>query len=92
MGEYSKALENHKKSLSIRLEILGSQHPDISANYNNIGVVYFNQGNYAESLEYYEKAKTILLNNFSKDHPQVKMVDDNIIDVKRKINSYDMDR
>ncbi len=40
MSKYTKALEYYEKSLKIRLKLLGEEHVDTAANYNNIGFVY----------------------------------------------------
>ena len=37
-----KALEYHELSLNIRKKILGEEHPDTAASYNNIGLIYYN--------------------------------------------------
>ena len=39
--------------------------------YNNIGLVYANQGDYPKALEYYEKSLAIYLNVYGENHPYV---------------------
>ena len=47
-------------------------------NYNNIGGVYYNQGNYDQALEYYNKALKIYLAVLGDSHPNVAMNYNNI--------------
>ena len=39
-----RALEYHKKSLSIRVNCLGENHPGVTDSYHNIADVYSDQG------------------------------------------------
>ena len=39
--------------------MFGSDHPDVAASYNNIAIIYKNQGKYEESLELYTKSPDI---------------------------------
>ena len=50
-----KALEYCEKSLAIRIQTLGENHPDVARSYNNIGLTYINKGDCNKALEYYEK-------------------------------------
>jgi len=61
MGEYSKALEYHTKSLDMDLAVYGAEatHADIATNYNIIGSVYYKMGEYSKALEYLLKAISI---------------------------------
>ena len=40
----------YEKALSIRLKKLGDDHPDVAATYNNMAIVYDDQGKYDEAL------------------------------------------
>ncbi|WP_317899847.1 tetratricopeptide repeat-containing sensor histidine kinase [Aurantibacillus circumpalustris] len=59
-----KALENYRKSLTLREEI--GDTLGIAESYNNIGGVYENQGNITKSIEYYHKS--LRLNNLLKNN------------------------
>ena len=50
-GDYSSAIELHKKSLKIREEI--GDKRGVAGSYNNIGSVYYFLDNYPEALKYY---------------------------------------
>ena len=49
--------------------MLGKEHPDTAATYNNIGGVYRAQGDYAKALEYYRKANAVFLSVLGEEHP-----------------------
>ena len=58
-GKYEEALDYYNKALTIRINKLGEDHPDVATTYNNIANVYDSQGKYEEALDYYNKALTI---------------------------------
>ena len=64
-----RALEYHKKSLSIRVNCLGENHPGVADSYHNIADVYSDQGELNKALNYYNKSLSIRLNCFGEDHP-----------------------
>ena len=68
-GDYVKALEYYEKALAISERVLGKEHPDTAATYNNIAVVYRAQGDYAKALEYYRKANAVFLSVLGEEHP-----------------------
>lgn len=44
VGEYTEAEEHLKKSLGIRMEVLGDYHPECARSYNGIGKVLRKKG------------------------------------------------
>ena len=78
-GDYDTALEYYNKTLDIRKQLLGENHPDTATSYNNIGAVYDDKGDYDTALENYNKAKVILEQKLPSTHP-------NILTVKRNIS------
>jgi hypothetical protein len=38
-GKLDKAIEFGEKALSIRIKVLGEEHPDVATSYDNLGVV-----------------------------------------------------
>jgi len=54
-GDWRGALEIYKSVLETKICVCGHEHPDVSASYNNIGLVYNRQGKYEEVIEYYQK-------------------------------------
>ncbi|CAF1287117.1 unnamed protein product [Adineta steineri] len=70
-GEYQVALSSHEKALTIRQQLLPSNHPDIGDSYNRIGAVYDSMGDYPQSLSYYEKGLTIRQQSLPSNHPDL---------------------
>src|SRR5689334_600841 len=46
-GRYGDAVPVAKEALAIRERALGSKHPDVAANLNNLAALYNSQGRYA---------------------------------------------
>ena len=61
----------HSKALEIELKVLGPEHPDVAASYNNLGTVYTEQGKQEEALGAHSKALEIRLKVFGDVHPKV---------------------
>src|SRR5205807_1381533 len=51
---YSEALNNYSASVNIRQEL--DDKPGVADSYNNIGLIYLDQGNYPEALKNYLQA------------------------------------
>ena len=68
IGDSSCALEYYEKALRIRERVFGTEHPETSETYNNIGALYKSLGNYGEAHEYYSKALAINEAVFGSDH------------------------
>ena len=63
-GKYDEALEYYNKALTIYLNKLGEDHPDVAMTYMNLGKLCEKLEQYQTALEYYEKAKPI----YSRSH------------------------
>lgn len=50
--KYERAIDCYKRSLTIRLELLGDSHPEVIATRHNIGELYIEMGNTAEAETY----------------------------------------
>ena len=69
IAEYSKAKELFEKSLHIREEVLGKNHPTTATSYNNLAGVYVNQGGYLKAQVLYEKSLHITEEVLGQNHP-----------------------
>ena len=68
-GQYAEAALLFQESLSIRRDILGEDHPDTAASYNNLAVTLDAQGKYAEAEALHRQALAIRLKALGEDHP-----------------------
>ena len=69
LGDFPQAMNYYQKALAIREKVLGSEHPDTAASYNNIGLLYHDQGDYPQALNYYQKALSIREKVLGMEHP-----------------------
>jgi len=69
LGDFPQAMNYYQKALAIREKVLGSEHPDTAASYNNIGLLYHDQGDYPQALNYYQKALAIHKKVLGVEHP-----------------------
>jgi hypothetical protein len=66
----------------IKLKLLGEEHVDTSATYNNMGAVYKSMSDYKKALEYLEKSLKIKLKLLGEDHSSTKLARANIKKLK----------
>ena len=71
LADYEDAMALYKRALLSAVEQFGDSHPYVATIYNNIGYVYYSQGNYERALEYHNKALEIYLSAFGDIHPNV---------------------
>ncbi len=70
-AEYDHALDSFQSCLNNRLKNLGSDHMNVAADYNDIGVTYYRKGEYEMALEFYEKSLNVELKILGVEHPAV---------------------
>ena len=70
-GELDKALEYHNKSLTIKLNTHGENHPHVAISYNNMANLCSDKGELDKALEYHNKSLSIRLNTLGENHPGV---------------------
>ncbi|CAF4013462.1 unnamed protein product [Adineta steineri] len=87
-GEYQEALASYKNALTIRQQLLPSDHPDLGDSYNNIGLVYKNMGDYSKALSYYEKDLIITQQSLPSNHPSLALSYMDIDNVYRHMSDY----
>ena len=88
-SQYDKALENHKKVLSIRKQSLPENHPAIASSHNNIGSVYHHMGDYEKALESHKKALSIRQQSLPETHPDIAQSHNNIGIVYDDMGDYE---
>ena len=88
MGEYSKALSSHERSLEIYKASLPPNHPSLATSYNNIALVYENMGEYSKALSSYERSLEIRTIALPPNHPNLATSYNNIGSVYWKTGEY----
>ncbi|CAF2180142.1 unnamed protein product [Rotaria magnacalcarata] len=58
-GKYNEAALFYEKSLELCQRTVPEDHPDLTASYHCIALVYDSMGDYSKALEFYEKAHKI---------------------------------
>ena len=58
--------------------MLGEEHPDTAASYNNLAGVYFRQRKYELALSYFIKAYKVFISKIGFRHPHTKILHQNI--------------
>ena len=88
-GNYDDALYFYNKTLFIRENVLGLDHPDTASTYNKIAIVYRAQGNYDDALAFYKTALAIREKVLGFEHPDTASTYNNIAIVYRIQGNYD---
>jgi len=60
---------NDENTLSIRIKVLGSEHPDAAATYNKLAGQYYIQGDCDKAMKLLHKATAIFDKNLGTEHP-----------------------
>ena len=82
-GNYDDALYFYNKTLFIRENVLGLDHPDTASTYNKIAIVYRAQGNYDDALAFYKTALAIREKVLGFEHPDTASTYNNMAVVYR---------
>jgi tetratricopeptide (TPR) repeat protein len=84
-----ETLASYMQCLQMKLEVLGPHHLSVGKTLNNIGSVFYVQGNYAASLQAYLDAHNIMQAELGQDHLDVATVASNIGDAYRCVGDSD---
>ena len=68
---HTDALTQFKKALTMRLEILGPEHPNVATSYFNVAVAYRNKREAYLAANFFESALAIQLKTLGPSHPDV---------------------
>jgi tetratricopeptide (TPR) repeat protein len=75
---YAKAEPLFVRSLAIREEQLGANHPDTAASLNNLAGLYESTGRYKEAEPLYVRAVAIAEDKLCIDHPSTQTICKNL--------------
>jgi CHAT domain-containing protein/tetratricopeptide (TPR) repeat protein len=89
VSDFDESLNAFNKSLEIRKEILGENHPVTARCYLALGIIHDEKSHYNESLNCYSKALNIYIDQFGEKNLQVASCFNNIGLVYWSKNDYD---
>lgn len=78
IGEHMRAIDFLYKSLEIKEDVLGSEHPDLVSSYINIGCVYNKMGMHSAAIENLEKALNLGLSVLRDYNPDIASIYNNL--------------
>ena len=84
-GRYSDAEPLYVRSLQIRDQQLGADHPDTASSLNNLAMLYDSTGRYSEAEPLYLRALAILFDRLGETHPNTQTVWGNFIEFLRQV-------
>jgi tetratricopeptide (TPR) repeat protein len=87
-AKYAQAEEGLRQALAIRRKVLGEEHPDTAASYNNLAVNQGYQGQYAQAEEGYRKALAIQRKVLGEDHPHTAISYSNLTSIQQAQAKY----
>jgi tetratricopeptide (TPR) repeat protein len=70
-GKFSEAMPLARRSLAIREQTLGPDHPDVATSSSWLAQLYKSQGHYAEAEALFRRALAIREKALGRDHPDV---------------------
>jgi tetratricopeptide (TPR) repeat protein/DNA-binding XRE family transcriptional regulator len=68
-GFYPQSQSLHQQALTIRMELFGSDHPDVAESFNVLGMLSRNQGDYKQAEGFHQQALAIRKKSLGPNHP-----------------------
>lgn len=68
-ADYATARVNHERTLRIREDILGGDHPQVATSLNNLAFLYTELGLFSQALPLYERCISVWEKALGPDHP-----------------------
>jgi Tfp pilus assembly protein PilF len=86
-GKYGEVEPFYLRSLKIREQYLGADHPDVANSLNNLAAFYYSQGKYSEAEPLFVRSLEILMLTLEQDHPYTQLVRSSLMMLKRQIST-----
>ncbi|WP_287728716.1 tetratricopeptide repeat protein [Microcystis sp. M061S2] len=80
----------YKRSLSLREQRLGENHPDVATSLNNLAELYKYQGRYAEAEPLYVRAIAIYQERLGENHPDTQKVRQNFMILLSRLSDEEL--
>ena len=76
----------YRASLKIKRKQFGNSHPSVATTLNNLGSIYYSEGDFCRALDYYNESLNIITKHLGPDNVNVATIWHNIGDVYRATN------
>jgi tetratricopeptide (TPR) repeat protein len=80
----------YKRSLSLREQRLGENHPSVANSLNNLAKLYESQGKYAEAEPLYVRAIAIYRERLGENHPHTQTATENFIILLSRLSDEEL--
>ncbi|CAF2051606.1 unnamed protein product [Rotaria magnacalcarata] len=77
-GKLEDSIETYRKVITLRLEYLPSNHPELSVEYSNLAVVYSENKDDSSAIEYFHRALDIAEKSLPDNHDRLATIHFNI--------------
>ena len=67
---------------TLRISDEREDHPHTASSFNNLGLVYFDQGDFTAAAERFEQAARIAKRRLASDHPLVQQFEENLAEAR----------
>jgi serine/threonine protein kinase/Tfp pilus assembly protein PilF len=84
LGAPERAIEQHERSLAIRRERLGPDHPDTHASVRDLAVAYQEAGRFALAMPLFEREFKACTARWGPDHPETLKSENNLATAYRR--------
>ncbi len=83
-GKYDKAIVYYEMALKSDIKAFGEEHPNVTIDWNSLGLAWKTKGEYDKAIEYFEKALSVFCLRLGNAHPHTKLVETNLGLAKKK--------
>ena len=90
LGAYEHAKQMQQRSLALREQALGPNHPDIWSSLSNVALMHEKLGEYEQARALHERALAIVTSELGPNHPEMGAVLNNLADNYRMTGNYKM--
>jgi tetratricopeptide (TPR) repeat protein len=78
-----------EKSFSIREQVLGPDHPDTAQSLNNLGALYYSEGDLSEAARLMRRALEIREARLGPDHPDTQSSRQSLANIEAHLREND---
>jgi tetratricopeptide (TPR) repeat protein/predicted Ser/Thr protein kinase len=88
-GSYESARQLQQRSLALREQALGANHPDIWSALGNLALIHEKLGEYEQARALHERALAVVKDELGAQHPDIGSILNNLAENYRMTGAYD---